>query len=220
MKTSFALSALAATVAAVPTGTKQCSRVSQNANFDDLTGIPGNAFNTIPTPYKGLLYQGQTFSTVVKTGGLLPGVAPHSGVNYAVIGLPTMLAGTPMLSTNYPESNIASFQLESFYFGCVIQLANGATAVPSACDINITGYKGSDNTVAASQQVCSQSYQYNPTTALALQQQAFGKFSDCAGKDIQFATIQFTLPGGSAALGPLSSLTLDDIKYSTVAKTC
>jgi hypothetical protein len=221
MKTSFALSAIAAVAAAAPTTSKVCPNVPRDANFDDLTGVPGLIFNPIPIPYMGLLFQGAQFTTIVRTGtGLVPGVVPHSGNNYAGINVASQLGGTPMLTTNYPSSNIASFQLESFYFGCVVQLANGATAVPTACNINVTGYKGNDNTVSSSTQVCSQSYSYNPTTALSLQQQAFGKFDDCAWKDLQFAVITFTLPGGMSAASPLSALLLDDIKYSTKAKSC
>jgi hypothetical protein len=138
----------------------------------------------------------------------------------AAINVVTQLSGTPMLTTNYASSNIESFQLESFYYGCVLQLANGATAVPIAFNINITGYKGSDNTVSASQQVCSQSYSYNPTSMLGLQQQAFGRFDDCAHKDIQFAVIQFDLQGGLSAADALSGLVIDDVKFSTKAKSC
>ena len=37
-------------------------------------------------------------------------------------------------------------------------------------------------------------------------------------KDIQFAIIQFTPPGGVAATAPLLAFVLDDVKYST--KSC
>jgi hypothetical protein len=119
----------------------------------------------IPTLYKNLYYQGISFATTV-LAGVTPEIVPHSGTKFAAIGLPDMLRGTSMLTTNYPSSNIESFQLESFYYGCVIQVLNGDTAVPTVCTINVTGYKGSDNTVADSQQVCSQTYSYNPTTML------------------------------------------------------
>lgn len=219
MKTSFTFGALAVVAAAVPTGSKQCPAKLQDANFDDLTSLPGDALNPIPTPYKGLYYQGISFTTVVRTG-LLPGVLPHSGNNYGAIGLPTMLQGSPMITTNYADSNIASFQLESFYFGCAVQTATGVTALPTACTINVTGYKGNDNTVADSQQVCSQTYSYDPTTMLGVQQQAFGTFDDCAHQDLQFATISFNLPGGLSAASPLSALVIDDVKYTTKAKSC
>lgn len=220
MKTVLILSAIVAAVAAVPVDPKQCPSVQQNANFDDLLQIPGSVLNPIPVPYKGLFFQGATYATVISTG-LLPAIPPHSGKNYAAVGVASeTLGGTAMLTTNYPSSNTTSFQLQSFYFGCVLQALNGATAAPAACNINISGYKGSDNTVSASQQVCSQSYSYNPTTSLGVQQQAFGQFDDCAGKDIQFAVIQFSFVGGMSAANPLAGLVLDDIKYLIKTKSC
>lgn len=120
-----------------------------------------------------------------------------------------------MLTTYYPNSKVQRFDLESFYFGCVVQLANGATAVPNACNIQVTGYQGSDNSVANAKQVCAQQFSYNPSTALGPQQQAFsGKVKKCF-KDLQFATVTFELPGGQAALQTLAGLTLDDVKYTT-----
>jgi len=222
MKSTFAVAALASVAAAIPTHPQTCPRTSQNANFDDLEGgLPGSIVNPIPTPYKGLLFQGITYTTVINTGtGLQPGIAPHSGANYGAINVLSQLQGTPMITANYPESKISSFQLESFYYACVVQLATGAAAIPTECNINVTGYQGSDNAVAASKQVCSQSYNYNPTTPLAVQQQTFGKFNDCWGKDLQFAVIQFDLTGGISALDALSALVIDDVKFSTVAKDC
>jgi hypothetical protein len=220
MKISFALTAIISAVAALPSSSARCSAVSQNANFDDLPAAL-TVFTPIPTPYKGLLYQGFTYLTAVQTGGLLPGIVPHSGNNYAAIGVASMTSqGTPMLTVNYPSSQVASFQLKSWYFGCAVQLANQATAVPSQCTINVTGYQGSDNTVSNSKQVCSQSFSYNPSTAVGAQQQAFGSFNSCAGKDIQFAIVQYSLPGGMSAANALAASAFDDIKYTTKAKTC
>lgn len=124
-----------------------------------------------------------------------------------------------MLTTNFPNSNTASFSLDSFYFGCTTQLANGATALPAACNVQITGYRGSDNSVSNAKQVCSRQFQYNPSTNLGVQQMAFsGQVSQC--KDIQFAIVTFTPPGGAAATSPLLGLLIDDVKYSTKAKKC
>ena len=120
-----------------------------------------------------------------------------------------------MLTTFYQDSKVDAFDLESFYFGCVIGLAQGATAVPNACNIQITGYRGSDNSVANAQQVCAQQFQYNPSTALGPQQQAFsGPVKKCF-KDLQFATVTFTPPGGQALIASRLALLLDDIKYET-----
>lgn len=131
-----------------------------------------------------------------------------------------VLAGTPMLTTNYANSKIASFSLENLYFGCTTQLANGATALPSACNVQITGYRGSDNSVSNAQQVCSKQLQYNPSTTLGAQQMAFSGNIFSACKDIQFAVVTFSPPGGAAATAPLVGLLIDDVKYSTKAKKC
>lgn len=68
--------------------------------------------------------------------------------------------GTVMITTNYPNTNTTSFTLESFYFGCVTSAANGAADPPSACIVNIAGYRGNDNQVSAAQEVCAQQFQY------------------------------------------------------------
>ncbi|KAF3034516.1 hypothetical protein E8E12_005860 [Didymella heteroderae] len=214
--------------AAVPTTSKVCPRVQHNANFDDLGGLPIIPANGIPMPYEGLFFQGIQFTQVLRpidlenplltpllSGIRLPGVEPHSGDNYARIGLTTEVGGTATLTTNYPSSNIESFQLQDFYYGCTVQ-GTGATAIPTECVINFTGYKGSDNTVASSTQVCSQSYQYNPSTQLATQQQAFGKFDKCKDKDIQFAVITYGLPGGLRILDATLVMLMDDLSYSRV----
>ncbi|PVH93518.1 hypothetical protein DM02DRAFT_222512 [Periconia macrospinosa] len=219
MKLVVLFSSIAAFVAAVPTVPKQCPYVSQNANFDDLKAVPAVPLTPIPTPYKDLYWQAIAFISVVNVSPV-PGVKPHSPPNFATIAVGSQRDGTPMLTTNYANSKIASFKLESFYFACVIQAENGAASVPNACNIYVTGYTGNDNTVSSSKQVCSQAYSYNPTTAIGEQQQAFGKFDDCAGKEIQFAVIQFSFPGGQSAVQPAGALLLDDVKYSTKAKSC
>lgn len=205
--------------------------MQHNANFDDLGGLLVVPANAIPTPYEGLFFEGIQFTRVLRpiepkpspspilSGIKLPGVEPHSGDNYARIGLTTEIQGTAKLTTNYPSSKIESFQLQDYYYGCTIQ-GTGAAAIPIQCIINITGYKGSDNTVASSTQVCSDSYQYNPSTGLSTQQQAFGKFDNCKSKDVQFAVITYGLPGGIKTLQPTLVMLMDDLRYTTKAKTC
>ena len=124
-----------------------------------------------------------------------------------------------MLTTNYPNSKIDSFTLQNFYFGCTTQLANGATALPAACNVQIIGYRGSDNSVSNAKQVCSQQFQYNPSTNLGVQQMAYsGAVKNC--KDIDFAIVTFTPPGGQALTAPLIGFLIDDVKYTTKAKKC
>lgn len=121
-----------------------------------------------------------------------------------------------MFTTNYANSQTKSFCLESFYFGCVVTARSGFS-VPSACDVTVTGYRGSDNSVSNAQQVCSQQFQYNPSTILGKQEQAFsGPVKGC--EDIQFAIIQYSPPGGLKVAEDFQSLLFDNVKYSTCDK--
>ncbi|THZ14211.1 hypothetical protein D6C91_07438 [Aureobasidium pullulans] len=211
------LLALAATVAAVPTSKQpSCPAVSQNANFDDLTALPLVNLSPLPTPYKGLYFQAFDFATVIQTG-LLPGPVPHSGSNYAFANLVSELQGTPMITTNYQDSKTKSFDLKDFYFSCVLNLGQGATALNQACNVEVTGYQGSDNSVSNAKQVCSQQFQFNPSSALAVQQLAYsGPVKGC--EDIQFAVFTFSVPGGEAAVNTLNGLVIDDVRVNT--RTC
>ncbi|KAF2210349.1 hypothetical protein CERZMDRAFT_99413 [Cercospora zeae-maydis SCOH1-5] len=131
--------------------------------------------------------------------------------------LATRLETSPTITTFFPGSQTKSFDLESFYFGCAVMLGQGAAAVPSACNIQVTGYQGRDNSVSNAKQICSRQFQYNPTTALGTVQQAFsGNIRGC--KDLSFAIVTFSPEGGAAATSPLLAIVLDDIKYSTCSK--
>lgn len=169
---------------------------------------------------------------------MIPGVPPHSGTkldppyslgvpvtlhrtdlfsrSYAASGVVSeMTTGTPMLTVNYPASLVTSFDLKSFYFACVSNLANGATALPAQCLISVTGYKGSDNTIASTYEVCSQQFQYSPSTITGSQQMAFSQPVDSCFTGIQYAVITYTPPGGLSATSPDLALLTDDVMYTT-----
>lgn len=134
--------------------------------------------------------------------------------SYAGANVVTEVDGTPMLTVFYPNSKVKRFDFSSFYYGCALNLGQGAAAVPNACNIEVTGYQGSDNSVSDAKQVCSQRFQYNPSTAVGTQQQALGKLKKCF-KNIQFALVTFTPPGGQTAVGADLALVIDDVKYTT-----
>ncbi|THY27970.1 hypothetical protein D6D01_04070 [Aureobasidium pullulans] len=184
------LLALAAIVAAVPTFKQpSCPAASQNANEGD--GL------------KGLYFQAVDFATVIQTG-LLPGPVPHSGSNYAFANLVSELQATPMITTNYQDSETKSFDLKDFYFSC-------------ACNVEVTGYQGRDNSVSNAKQVCSQQFHFNPSSALAVQQLAYsGPAKGC--EDIQFAVFTLSVPGAGAAVNTLNGLVIDDVRVNT--RTC
>ncbi len=112
--------------------------------------------------------------------------------SYAGANVVTEKSGTPMLTTFYPSSKVKSFDLWSFYYGCALNLGQGAAAAPNACNIEVAGYTGPDNSVSDAKQVCSQQFQYNPSTAVGVQQQAFSGALKSCFHGIQFAIVTFT----------------------------
>lgn len=165
-----------------------------------------------------------------------PGIAAHSGKNYAGSALGGGLTGgTQMMTVNYANNNgkVKEFTPESFYFGCALNAANDAADPPQPCAVIFTGYKGKDvslppgaaghhsstmlnpkqNTVAASKMVCAQTFQYDPTTITGPQQMAFsGKIKEEC-KSITHGTFSFT-PTNGLPTGSLIGLAIDDVKYS------
>lgn len=117
-----------------------------------------------------------------------------------------------MITVNYQNSNISYFNLKSFYYACVLNAGTGAAATNTQCNINIAGYRGPDNSINDATQVCAQEFQYNPTTATGVQQQAFGQVTSACSK-VSFVTIAYTLPGGSAALQSDLAIVVDDVVY-------
>lgn len=74
----------------------------------------------------------------------------------------------------------------------------------------MTGYRGSDNTLSASTQVCSHQFHYLPSTNVGVQQQAFsGLIGDCGA--LQFVVVTFVPPGGLSATSPALALVIDDV---------
>lgn len=66
----------------------------------------------------------------------------YSGLSlsYAVtISLTQLVAGTPLITTNYENSNVTSFTLQDFYYGCAINLGQGFIGLPASCLISVTG---------------------------------------------------------------------------------
>ncbi|CAG8956040.1 hypothetical protein HYFRA_00008896 [Hymenoscyphus fraxineus] len=210
MKNIFSFALLAAAVSASPSpkdGPSGSCKSTQNANFDDLTGVPAVQYNQIPVPYKGLKYQGFNFLVVVKTG-VAPGVVPRSGNNYGVSNAVTRTTGgSPRWTADYPNSAVRRFTPLSFYYGCSIDLQNGVAAAPTACDITIIGYKEGDKRVA------SQTFAFRPASALSVAQMTKGNFGG-SFQEVQYVTVSYTIAPGS----PLNAnlvLLVDDIQYAT-----
>lgn len=179
--------------------------------YDDIATTPVLA-PPVPVPYRYLYHQ--AFVAGLVTPNPPPsGLIPHDGNNYAVTGLNNQQTqGTPMLSVNYPMSNVSAFDLFSFFFGCKTFAAS--TAAPLPCTVTITGYTGSDNTVASSHMVAAQTVQYNPTTLTGAQQLAYFEVSSLfRGEGVRFVTFQYTV-NNTPVLQSGTSLVIDTVKYT------
>ena len=142
------------------------------------------------------------------------------GFRYALSSAETTaLAGTAMLTINFPSAPASSlFTLENFYYGCLVDLQNGAAGVPTQCNIELTGYKGPDNSINDATQLYSRQFQYNPTTSLGAQQMAFSGDITQYFTDVSFIIVQYSIPGGTAAVSADLALFLDSV--SLAVKTC
>ena len=139
---------------------------------------------------------------------------PHSGSKDAFSDVrETTTAGSAEWTVNYSGSTVKSFSPYSFYYGCTLSLDNGATALPTACNIAITGFAKGDDTTSTVQ-VAAQEFSYNPSTDTGIQQTTQGVF-DPAFKDLEFVLIQYTLPGGLAGANPDLAFIIDDVVFTT-----
>ncbi|KAH7014142.1 uncharacterized protein B0I36DRAFT_369131 [Microdochium trichocladiopsis] len=187
----------------------------QNADYDDLTGLPGINLNPLPSPYKGLDYQGFSYANVLLPG-LQPGVKPQTGSRYAVSNLITQLGGAPTISALYDGSIISGFDLQSLYFGCAINLAQAVAGIPVECTITVTGYRGKTNDVDTAVQACSRTFTYKPTSIFFAQSMGFSGNAAFAGcTNIQFARVTYSTPGPLSPAAAAVSVVIDDLRYAT-----
>ena len=218
MKLHSTILLLASMAFALPTTSppkSSCSKfATETANFDDLSGsaLPGNR---IPVPYKSVNWQGFNFAETISTG-VLPSLVAHSPTNLAISnGVVKTEEGQPTWSVvDFPGSKNKTFSLESFYYGCVDSLQNGAGAIPIPCNVAITAWKKGFNTAQAVQ-VGAQTFTYLPTSQLGPQQQAFGQFSSVF-QDISYVTVVYTEADETNEPTAFDlGLGIDDIKFTT-----
>jgi hypothetical protein len=99
----------------------------------NILGLP--SVSTPPVPYKDL-----NFKNVV--------VAKNAPVQAITLFTPqgTQYAATnpgqfPIITTQYPDSKVASFDLNSLLTGCYLSTANGNAVPPVDCTLRFTGTK-------------------------------------------------------------------------------
>ena len=113
-----------------------------------------------------------------------------------------------MLSVNYPNSTVRSFDLTGFFYGCL----DSQTFVPLPCLVTVAGYRGFDKQVSNAVPACSRQFNYNPSTSLGSKQMAdSGPIQNCSA--IQFAIIQYSLPDELAVAQSDAAFALDNVAY-------
>lgn len=108
---------------------------------------------------------------------------PHSDPNFAI----GTASGASSLSIAYAGSEIKSFALDSWYYGCATGLLQGEVEAAVNCSITATGYKAGSTTPAV-----TQTFDFTPAQPVDLMNAlAFGTFSH-AFQGLQYANFTFT----------------------------
>ncbi|KAK5172827.1 uncharacterized protein LTR77_002947 [Saxophila tyrrhenica] len=113
------------------------------AKFDDRTGLP--TLGSTVGIYQGLQFK--NFDVVLESlpvvNGQVTGVTPQSKANAAGFGTVTStLQGPSSLLAQYPGSTTNSFDLNAFFFGCILNGLNTEATTPISCDVIVRGFRG------------------------------------------------------------------------------
>ncbi|KAI9719760.1 MAG: hypothetical protein M1812_003248 [Candelaria pacifica] len=151
MKSSLAglLSVLSFAIAS-PTSSPKSGLSSQEilATYDDVTVIPAAGELQQVGVYKGLSYPAFNFLTPGVNGVAITGVVPQSSPNTIATGVNENLVfgTTAQITRNYTGSKVKYFDLEYFYFGCVVNTAETVASAPEMCTVSVTGFLPGSNT--------------------------------------------------------------------------
>ena len=98
--------------------------------------------------YKGLSYNAFVVSQTLV--GVAPGVPPHSLKNSIATTQVTSqaLQGTPSIAVDL-SSKVVSYDLFSFWFGCVLPLAQSSVNTATQCTILVAGFDVNNKEKAA-----------------------------------------------------------------------
>ncbi|KAL5113988.1 hypothetical protein ACEQ8H_008135 [Pleosporales sp. CAS-2024a] len=112
----------------------------QVARFDNADGIPLVALSPI-NYYLDLFWQGFRLAETASLQNVAL-VKPNSPPNVASFGALNLLqGGQASIQAAYADSTVSAFDLDSFYFGCVLPVPPLAIlALPSSCTITVRAY--------------------------------------------------------------------------------
>ncbi|CZT18131.1 uncharacterized protein RCC_03971 [Ramularia collo-cygni] len=172
------------------------------ATFDDIKALPALSELSPIGVYKGLEYR--SFDTLVAglLGQVPTGVLPKSGNQVAVNGLTdNLLTGSG--PAFIPANGNKALDLESLYFGCVVNSVETVTGVPTECTVAFTAYLEGQE---VSYETINQ--QFNPENLLRAEMtKAVFPKTWCKMGKIEIAVVQ------ALATSTLTGLLLDDVKY-------
>ena len=155
--------------------------------------------DTVPVPYQNLNFSSFNFQEA-GTAGIAPGVVPQSAPNYAANG-PLDPSRTPMFTIQ--GTNTTSFDLESFYYGCLAPTEVSNVQVSTNCTFTATGFKASNGAKVAP---VSLTFAASSLTNAAMMEATFG-ITYSGLKEVTLALT--SSPIGTA----LPVLLVDSVKY-------
>ena len=134
----------------------------------------------------------------------MAGIDAQSGPNVVAYDLVAQQQGPQNITSKYLDSKTQSFNLKSFYLGCLVSTQETATSLPGACDISLTGYRNG-------KQTATKTVSFKPSAARSKMQ-----FFDLGKKFWDVDTVAFKTKGvlQSTLLGVL----FDNIAYDVVLK--
>ncbi|KAI9759044.1 MAG: hypothetical protein M4579_002633 [Chaenotheca gracillima] len=142
---------------------------SSSLQYDDLAapplGLPAILGGPFPNPYQDLAYS-RWLVAGADPEGLLNFASPPNAIVYGVAkGLTSGDASSPpSMTIAYPNSKIASFDVLSMRFGCVVNTL-GNVAVPEGCNIKVVGTKVDPGDPSATQSELT-AFGFTPDTLL------------------------------------------------------
>ncbi|KAK6223869.1 hypothetical protein LQW54_000013 [Pestalotiopsis sp. IQ-011] len=197
MKFFAALTLVIATIVSANPLDKRAT--SQTNNFDDVQGTRLNLVNASFGPSKGLYYKGIGLTEIFDKGGPLQAVSAQSKPNVLAYGKLDKLSDPyPYITSKYSGST-GTFDLQSFYYGCILGNLAGS------CTIFLAGYKNS-------QRVAGTQFDYRPSGRFASNMTQIILDSTFKGLDsVRFVTV-FTDRATNPGLG--GATFLDNIQYT------
>ncbi|KIK55023.1 hypothetical protein GYMLUDRAFT_264342 [Collybiopsis luxurians FD-317 M1] len=170
-----------------------------DANYDDLSPNSVTLRKSIPSPYKGLVYDESFFVTSYKDN-VVPPALPHSPPQIAVF---TQLSPDLEAVSVITTTNGQVMDLSGFYFGCALDDFNNVASVGVDCSILVTGFSGLE-------QVTQETFSYTfAGVGSAMQEVAdLGKLGFAGLDKLTFQIVNTELPA------TLYSVGLDDLTYT------